>query len=106
MRIIYSWHDRDPEEATGLAYHGRSQRGSKSLSLVNFVEEDVMTLPPDAFYVDLHFDKVTSQLYIYRCKYLVLKIIAISLPFDIFYNFSIYVIHKKDVLSCLESWPE
>ena len=62
MRIIYAFHDQDPPEVTGLSYHGSNNRGTKSLSLVNFVEEAAESLPADAFYIDLPFDKVTTIL--------------------------------------------
>ncbi|XP_071438873.1 MOXD1 homolog 2 [Hetaerina americana] len=40
MRVIYAYHDEDPVDGSGLLYHGSSRRGSRSLYLVERVNQD------------------------------------------------------------------
>ena len=51
-RIIYSFTDTDPEDITGLDYHGNTNRGTKSVVLLNYndIAED---LPEDAISMDI-----------------------------------------------------
>ena len=51
MRVIYSFTDDDPEDITGLAYHGSSNRGTKSVVLLNYNDGN-QTLPEDSISMD------------------------------------------------------
>ena len=52
IRVIFSFTETDPEDITGLDYHGSSNRGTKSVILLNY-NEDSQSLPDDAFSLDI-----------------------------------------------------
>ncbi len=58
LRVIWSYSTLDPLQTVGLAYHGGSQRGSRSLQLLNN-QATPPKKPDDAFSFDLFFDQVT-----------------------------------------------
>ena len=51
MRVIYSFTDDDPEDITGLDYHGSSNRGTKSVVLINYNDGN-QTLSEDSISMD------------------------------------------------------
>ena len=51
MRVIYSFSEDDLEDITGLEYHGSTNRGTKSVVLINFSDES-QTLPEDSISMD------------------------------------------------------
>jgi len=51
MRLIYSYKDTDPTSENSLAYHGATQRGSKSIQLLSDNTQP-QTLPSNAQYMD------------------------------------------------------
>ena len=52
IRVIYSFTDTDPENITGLSYHGSDNRGTKSVILLSY-NDDGQTLPEDSINVDI-----------------------------------------------------
>ena len=60
-RVIYSFTDTDPEDITGLDYHGNTNRGTKSVILLNY-NEDGQSLPEDAFSIDILVSEVCSYM--------------------------------------------
>ena len=65
MRVIYSFTDDDPEDITGLAYHGSSNRGTKSVVLINYNDGN-QTLPEDSISMDFLITEVGFLNYL--CK--------------------------------------
>ena len=63
MRIIWAYHDLDPdsEEMTYANYHGATARGSRSIQLINFIDTSI-TLPPDSFPIDLMAQNVSISM--------------------------------------------
>ena len=61
IRVIYSFTDTDPEDITGLDYHGSSNRGTKSVILLNY-NEGGQTLPEDAFHMDFRVTEVCMEI--------------------------------------------
>ena len=57
--MIFSFTDSDPEDITGLDYHGSSNRGTKSVILLNY-NEGGQTLPDDAFHMDFRVTEVCT----------------------------------------------
>ena len=51
MRVIYSFTEDDPEDITGLEYHGSTNRGTKSVVLINYNDGN-QTLPEDSVSMD------------------------------------------------------
>ena len=59
LRVIFSFTDTDPEDITGLDYHGSSNRGTKSVILLNY-NEGGQTLPDYAFHMDFRVTEVCT----------------------------------------------
>ena len=57
IRVIYSFTEDDPEDITGLEYHGPTNRGTKSVVLINFSDGD-QTLPDDSISMDFLITEV------------------------------------------------
>ena len=60
IRVIFSFTDTDPEDVTGLDYHGSSNRGSKSVLLLNY-NGDSQNLPEDAISLDVVVSEVCAS---------------------------------------------
>ena len=58
IRVIFSFTDTDPEDITGLDYHGSSNRGTKSVILLTYNDDD-QTLPDDAISWEILVSEVT-----------------------------------------------
>ena len=58
IRVIFSF--TDPENVTGLDYHGSSNRGSKSVLLLNY-NGDSQSLPDDAISLDVVVSEVCAN---------------------------------------------
>ncbi len=65
MRVIYSFTNEDPDDITGLSYHGSNNRGTKSLALLSY-NDGVQTLPDDAIIVDFRVTEVKFLLEIFK----------------------------------------
>lgn len=52
MRVIFSFTDTDPDDITGLSYHGNENRGTKSLILRSH-NEGSQSLPEDSVSMDI-----------------------------------------------------
>ena len=65
IRVIYSFTDTDPEDITGLDYHGSTNRGSKSVLLLSYNGDD-QTLPEDSISMDFLISEVKFE--IIRCQ--------------------------------------
>ena len=72
MRVIYSFTDDDPEDITGLDYHGSSNRGTKSVVLINYNDGN-QTLPEDSISMDFLVTEV-------RIPRLFMQIIPVNSP--------------------------
>ena len=57
--MIFSFTDTDPEDITGLDYHGGTNRGTKSVILLNY-NKGGQTLPDDAFHMDFRVTEVRT----------------------------------------------
>ena len=64
MRVIYSFTDVDPEDITGLEYHGSTNRGTKSVVLINNNDGN-QTLPDDTITMDFLITEVCVSVYQY-----------------------------------------
>ena len=51
IRVIYSFSEDDPEDITELEYHGPTNRGTKSVALINYNDGN-QTLPEDSISMD------------------------------------------------------
>ena len=60
MRVIFSFTDTDPEDITGLDYHGATNRGSKSVVLINYNDGE-QQLPDDSFPMDILITEVIAM---------------------------------------------
>ena len=60
IRVIFSFTDTDPEDITGLDYHG-TNRGTKSVILLNY-NDGGQTLPDDAFHMDFRVTEVSMEI--------------------------------------------
>ena len=60
IRVIFSFTDTDPEDITGLDYHGSSNRGTKSVILLNY-NGGSQTLPDDAISMDIIMSEVCAN---------------------------------------------
>ena len=58
IRVIFSFTDTDPEDITGLDYHGSSNRGTKSVLLLTYNPND-QTLPDDTISWEILVSEVT-----------------------------------------------
>ena len=57
-RIIFSFTDEDPDDETGLSYHGSSNRGTKSVVLLSYHDEH-QNLPDDVISMDILVSEVS-----------------------------------------------
>ena len=71
IRMIFSFTDTDPEDITGLDYHGNSNRGTKSVILLNY-NGGSQTLPEDAISLDVVVSEVCGN------QFEIIKISAFS----------------------------
>ena len=71
IRVIYSFTEDDPEDITGLEYHG-TNRGTKSVVLINYSDGD-KTLPDDTISMDFLVAEV-------RIPRLSISILVIPMP--------------------------
>ena len=55
--MIFSFTDTDPDDITGLDYHGSSNRGTKSVILLTYNDDD-QTLPEDAISLEILISEV------------------------------------------------
>ena len=62
MRVIFSFTDTDPEDITGLDYHGVTNRGSKSIVLINYNDGE-QQLPDDSFPMDILITEVAENIF-------------------------------------------
>ena len=62
IRVIFSFTDTDPEDITGLDYHGSANRGSKSVLLLNYNGDD-QTLPEDSISMDFLISEVKYEMF-------------------------------------------
>ena len=60
IRVIYSFTDTDPEDITGLDYHGSSNRGTKSVLLLSYNNVN-QTLPEDSISMDFLISEVKNE---------------------------------------------
>ena len=66
MRVIYSFHPDDPVGEHGLAYHGATRRGTKSVMLLS--KPETVKLPTDALSIDFINNKVCFLDYLFKIK--------------------------------------
>ena len=71
IRMIFSFTDTDPDDITGLDYHGSSNRGTKSVILLNYYGGG-QSLPEDAISLDVVVSEVCGN------KFEIIKISAFS----------------------------
>ena len=64
--MIFSFTDTDPEDITGLDYHGSSNRGTKSVILLTYNDDD-QALPEDAISLEILISEVTWHFSYYVC---------------------------------------
>ena len=57
--MIYSFTDTDPEDITGLDYHGSSNRGTRSVVLL-YYNDIAESLPDDAISMDIVITEVSG----------------------------------------------
>ena len=60
IRVIFSFTETDPEDITGLDYHGSSNRGTKSVILLNY-NGGSQNLPEDAISLDVVVSEVCGS---------------------------------------------
>ena len=56
---MWSYGDTVPTGEDDLYYHGPTQRGSRSVSVIPQTEDVPTQLPEDAFHIDILMDNVT-----------------------------------------------
>ena len=61
IRVIFSFTDTDPEDITGLDYHGGDNRGAKSVLLLSHNDSN-QTLPEDSISMDFLISEVKMKL--------------------------------------------
>ena len=62
IRVIYSFTDTDPEDITGLDYHGGSNRGTRSVILL-YYNDVAESLPDDVVSMDIVITEVSLNRY-------------------------------------------
>ena len=60
IRVIFSFTDTDPDDITGLDYHGSFNRGTKSVIVLNY-NGGSQSLPEDAISLDVVVSEVCGN---------------------------------------------